>query len=412
MNPNGHLFSPNMIVDLVSGPYWYSSVEKICINLNHNKLLIGCSVVNDVIIIRLSFSKADTRLFYLFNNCQSIWCSAQDRHLFASSPALQVLIGRLTNDGLNLQIAQSLEGPIQKLMSSNTYASATTQYISRGPYSSHFGHFIHDIIPVLNLLRCNKLDTYLYDRCLLTQPLANWNREISEFIGFKGAEIDDLVSYPFVNSFMLKQVDGIQISLSKMDLSFVSMSRHTGDVLLKESIRCQSKFRSNLAGKKPRVLILGRSLSGSSPRWSNYHDCIHSANVDYRIILPEELGPSRLEKHINSVNYSAILVPIGSSSFQLFMMNINCPIVVLRGSFNCDGTWASALRRDYIDSLYEMSPFLGHFWLAYRDSAETQPWNESFKYANSEVDSIVNYVLGNPCSTALNTGIKVLSPSA
>lgn len=403
------------MIEIVSGPHFYAPVRVTNVQWDQGVIPIGICSHNNVITVRLSFSPADTRLFYIFRDYNSIWCSQYDIQLLHSNGPLHNIIGSISSCRKHFQPSEYLETLLSNQSNYGTSLRACSQYISRGPFSSHFGHFIVDNLPVLLLIRdAHKLGIEISDKYVLTQNLQSWNMELSNLMGLEKKILENIVVNPFYNSTENIIHENISIKLQTLDLSFISISRKSRDRIITSNLPPLTKIldrqKTLTVDKRIRALLLPRSLNTTSPRWINYDSCENSNLVVYTTLFPEKLGPKLLSKYLNQNLFNIIIAPIGSASYQLFLMGIQAEIVIIRGAFNCDKTWESALRRDYVDSLYEMRSFKNRFWLVYRESEISSCWNESFTYHPSEIDEIVRYVCTNDCSGTLSGGINLLSP--
>ena len=322
-------------------------------------------------IITQTWAKGnDERRFFLFEDDKLIWFNRTDKLYLKSFPIFSVTnnLVRLNTD----QLDSCCIGGDDLTNRSITYLS---EYISRGSYTYHFGHFIFDIIPLLidiDLIKKNRICN-ISDVKLLAYPLSNWHYEILELI--KRPDLVALMDCPdhiSINHLNTNIPDELSYSYCQCEVSFVKQSEYRKLSLLSQGFSSATIFDYKPIHKN--ILILSRQSCSQQfiQRWINEKHCIaalESYNVE--VIEPSSIGPLQLVQFINQFAPFLILGSAGSAFHQLLIFDkIPSIVAMIVSGRNYNSIWH--------DQIIDFKYAVNRMNIIYPYSLEPKDWNDPF----------------------------------
>jgi len=392
-------------INIAKGPFDATQDSFIQSQLINNKIVVFSPV--ESIVIRLNISSVDKRLFYYFPLSNSIWLSAYDIDTLKGNSILTEIVGYIKQgyvvpSGVLIQtIKIALAAKCAKF--NNIYYA---EYMSRGPFTHHFGHFCVDFLPYYDLFieLGRTCENSLY---LGSSNLTSWQVELITILEMDNFEYKNIL-FPEDKRITFNCLDAVNCRVKFIKMSQAEKVNRTQNELNMIEYPKHINFPGR-GGALPEhnIVVFCRR---NNKRWINPESCLHIPNSNVKLIYPEDLGPTQLNELLDKSKANLVISAIGSAIYQLFYMRLQLKVLCLYGNLNCEGTWESLVKRNGVDSFFELEPFINYIYLGYRSSSITQAWNSTFETTSQEVSLLSQYVLGK--SQELPATLSIIMPKS
>ena len=352
--------------------------------------------VNVIILRWIWKSGKDERLIYLFPDVRKIFLNTIDDIQWLS--AFEPLLYHYDPGNNRIKVRLSLFGIIPKGHDSNIISLHEMR--SNGGYSFHFGHFIIETIPYLELayaIGCG-LSTYT--------SVSQWMNDLIVMIGRPC--LQNVFCPLDVNKFSSIRLNGIFIEATQSRIMFAKMSKHQTNKIIESLVPSTGYFSLKHASLK--IYIISRKndipTATGAIRWLNEHDLLeYHSEYDFQLIQPEKFGFLRLFQRIQSEKPALVISANGSAVYQFFLYNEYRPkVLMLLGSVNISQLWHGQMAN--------FKAFSSQLWLLFISSHQPSDWNSPFEYpAEVILEAITHILSGSTLSLRISANYYLLSPS-
>lgn len=272
-------------------------------------------------IIRYTWSSSDEKLFFLNNNLRPL----DDRLKKDMFPGLRAF--------LHFCILEKRRNDFAGMEKEMPNVLLTSE--SRGPQSFAFGHYMVDILPILNYLQMFQVSPLSKQPPLLIYNLKDWHIDLHNIFGIPTDSVFQLDKH---KSILATNTDsGQKIQLYAVNAKLLNIDRAYMRNFFSSNKIVETQITNDLPLRK--MLIMNRKNLGHRPvRWINQDEFISMVKIrdhdSYACVDPARVLPSEL---INYTRKATIIIssPGSSAYIPLHISKVNT-FVVMPISFKCD----------------------------------------------------------------------------